>query len=257
MTTPSNAVVSTPSLVLLPGLDGTGRMFDSFVRERPANQDVHIVEYPGDRHSTYDELFEQVLNALPTNRPYFLLGESFSGPLAIRAAALQPAGLQGVILCASFAASPTPWYARWPSLYTSSVVRMLIWLEALTMQALLGRCSEEMRRLAGEATDSVCPRVLAARVRATMRVDVTRELQEMQVPLMYLAGRWDLVVPRRSQELIRRLRPDVAIRTINGPHALLQTRPTEAWAVVSEWCRQFQSQPLSNFQDSQSWARSA
>ena len=57
----------------------------------------------------YDELEVLVRAALPTGQRYFLLGESFSGPLAIRIAANPPAGLAGVILCGTFAKNPLPW----------------------------------------------------------------------------------------------------------------------------------------------------
>ncbi|MGQ0798894.1 MAG: serine aminopeptidase domain-containing protein [Pseudomarimonas sp.] len=43
---------------------------------------------------------------LPRSEPYFLLGESFGGPLAIALAARQPRGLLGLVLCASFARYP-------------------------------------------------------------------------------------------------------------------------------------------------------
>ncbi len=223
-------------LVLLPGLDGTGTNFDTFVTQRPAGVEVQVISYPSDRPAGYEELLELIWEQLPLDRQFILLGESFSGPLAVRVASRQPAGLQGVVLCASFIRSPTPWYVRcFPSLFTPVFVKRLIRLEAKIMRALLGKRQDALRRSVGKLPADVCPEVIAARVRATFTVDASAELRSVQVPLMYLGGRWDLVIPRRCSRLIQRLYPGVELRWIDGPHALLQTRPSEAWGILQAW----------------------
>ncbi|UUZ51553.1 alpha/beta hydrolase [Massilia sp. B-10] len=45
---------------------------------------------------------------LPPAEPYFLLGESFSGPVAIALAAERPPMLLGLILSCTFARNPLP-----------------------------------------------------------------------------------------------------------------------------------------------------
>src|SRR5271155_2151701 len=90
------------SLILLPGLDGTGLLFQPLVAALPAAIQPRIVRYPGHRHLTYHELLPLVMDALPQSGPFILLGESFGGPLATMVAAERPPGLVGLILCASF-----------------------------------------------------------------------------------------------------------------------------------------------------------
>ena len=98
--------MTLPSLVLLPGLDGTGLLFGPLLAALPSEVAPIVVSYPGDSPLAYSELLPLVLAALPTDRPFVLLGESFSGPLAVMAAAARPAGLVGVVLCASFIRNP-------------------------------------------------------------------------------------------------------------------------------------------------------
>ena len=98
-----------PTLVLLPGLDGTGKLFSEFVKSLGSSVDSRIVAYPKDLALGYDELETLVLAALPRDRRFILLGESFSGPIAIRIAARSPAGLVALILCGTFAKNPFPW----------------------------------------------------------------------------------------------------------------------------------------------------
>src|ERR1700726_4993690 len=105
-------VATLPALVLLPGLDGTGKLFSELVKYLGSSVDSLIVGYPKDQPMGYDELEALVWAALPRNQSFVLLGESFSGPIAIRIAARSPAGLVAVILCGTFAKNPFPWL-RW------------------------------------------------------------------------------------------------------------------------------------------------
>lgn len=232
----ASSAPDVPSLVLLPGLDGTGSTFEPFVAEAPAGCPVQVVRYPGDRFLSYDALLQLIWDVLPHGRPFYLLGESFSGPLAIRSAARHPAGLRGVILCASFATSPTPWlWRQFPALFTPGLVRGLIHLERGLMRWLPQASGVGLNDVVRQATQSVSAEVLAARVRATLSVNVTSELRACSVPLLYLAGRRDIVVPPRCYRLIQRLRPDTVVREIDGPHALLPTRPKEVWETLQQW----------------------
>ncbi len=100
---------SAPALVLLPGLDGTGILFNQFVEAiEPCVRTRRIVAYPPDEPLGYAELEALTREALPRDRPCVVLGESFSGPIAIRLAAERPPQVVGLILCVTFAKNPYP-----------------------------------------------------------------------------------------------------------------------------------------------------
>jgi pimeloyl-ACP methyl ester carboxylesterase len=90
--------------VLLPGLDGTGDLFAPVVDALGPNVPTQIVRYPLSHASDYATCEAIARAALPTDRPYVLLGESFSGPIAVSIAATAPPGLRGLILCSTFIA---------------------------------------------------------------------------------------------------------------------------------------------------------
>jgi surfactin synthase thioesterase subunit len=73
--------MGTP-LVLLPGLDGTGTMFAPFVAELPPWIEPVVLDYPAEPLG-YADLARRLATRLPEDRPFFLLGESFGGPLAL------------------------------------------------------------------------------------------------------------------------------------------------------------------------------
>jgi pimeloyl-ACP methyl ester carboxylesterase len=108
LTTALELGLNEVAFVLLPGLDGTGRLMQEFVEALGPEAEVQVVSYPPDRVLGYAELVEFVRDALPLNRSYLLVAESFSGPVGCALAATRPKGLVGLVLCASFASTPFP-----------------------------------------------------------------------------------------------------------------------------------------------------
>jgi pimeloyl-ACP methyl ester carboxylesterase len=157
-------------LVLLPGLDGTGELFESFLKALPSSLTPQVVSYPTEQYLTYKELVSLVQSVLPRKEPFVLLGESFGGPLSIKVAALSPPNLRAVILCASFVSNPVPpsltWAASLPRPLLSlvghlSVPDMLVQFFAVGMDS-----PQDLLDLFHCVKKKVRPKVLAERVRA-------------------------------------------------------------------------------------------
>ena len=89
-------------LVLLPGFDGTGLLFNKFVDNCPSDFVTEIIQLPSDGDQTYDALYDRIKSQLPKQIKYLLLGESFSGPLSIKIAANDSNNIQGLILVSTF-----------------------------------------------------------------------------------------------------------------------------------------------------------
>jgi pimeloyl-ACP methyl ester carboxylesterase len=117
-----------------------------------------------------------VREQLPTDRPFHLLGWSFSGPLALLAAAERPPGLRGVVLAASFVKTPVPYLPRWVHrLATPALFRF--YPAASRAKALLGGYgTREVRRLLAEAHAFAGTEALACRARAALSIDATAAL---------------------------------------------------------------------------------
>lgn len=224
-----------PALVLLPGLDGTGILFRPILEALPPGFDSFVVAYPGDERLDYPGLLEIVRRSLPTDHPYVLLGESFSGPLAILAAATQPPGLVGLVLCASFARCPHPYLPRWLARAIRPSFFRLFPLISGAKAVLGGYATAALRDLSAEALSRVSPPVMAHRLRSILRVDVRAELAACPVPILYLRGTRDLVVPAHNLGEVRRIARSVRFARIGAPHMVLQTRPREAVASIVEF----------------------
>ena len=226
--------MTTTNLVLLPGMDGTSVLFAPLLRELDKSFQPSVVSYPPDVPLSYEQLLPLVRAALPLQSPFILLGESFSGPLAIMAAAEKPTNLLAVILCASFMRNPLPWL---PAAARHFAITPFIWLapKFIIRRALISGYGEpSLLALLTRTQAMVKTRVMAARARAILSVNVEVALSAIEAPIFVIAGANDKVVLRKNLREILRVRPDVHPYVIPGPHLLLQARPIEAATLIKE-----------------------
>jgi pimeloyl-ACP methyl ester carboxylesterase len=228
--------LSPMTLVLLPGLDGTGDLFANFVSALPPNLEARIVRYPTHLLLSYSELFSFVSDAIPRTLPFVLLAESFSTPLAVMLAATDPSGLRGLIICAGFIKSPVPdWLLHMKGFVQPALFRVPPPRFALE-HFLIGACApRELRDQLRRTLRSVSPEVVASRVRAVMECDAREEFVHVRVPTLYLQAEQDRLVKNSSFEEIQRLKPDTALASIPAPHFVLQREPRKAADLIAHF----------------------
>jgi pimeloyl-[acyl-carrier protein] methyl ester esterase len=225
------------TLVLLPGLDGTGLLFSDFISALGPEFEAIVARYPTERGLSYAELESLVRALLPTDRPFVLLGESFSGPIAVSISASRPRGLVGLILCCSFARYPRRLLAKLRALVPVIPVKG-------RFVSLVGRIanrrgvSPALRSRLREVAAKVSSSVLRARIGEVLRADVRNKLSEIEVPILYLRASYDGVIPPRASEEIRRLVPRVRVVEFDAPHFLLQAVARRAAEVIGEFARE-------------------
>lgn len=210
-------------MVALPGLDGTGALLAPLCSSLAARGiSARAIGYPVDLPLDYEALERRVRGQLPA-QPFVLLGESFSGPLALRIAADPPAGLRGLVLSTTFARSPVSLLrpmAGWTRFAPTRLpMPMLSW-------GLLGRWAQpalrsELRRALAE----VSPAVLRLRATHALRVDVSALLPSIQVPVLNLVGSADRLLNAAAGRELARALPHCRTLQLDGPHLLLQAAP--------------------------------
>ena len=220
-------------LVLLPGMDGTGVLFRPLVDALPPELEPIVVAYPTDEPLSYAELLPLVRRSLPAGGDFIVLGESFSGPLALSVATEDPPGLAGVVLAGSFVANPIRSLPAWAGVLSRPWLFRLVPTTFRRWNSLGLRVGPELRALFAEAQAPVRPAVWALRGREILAVDARPTLKACPVPVLYLSGRRDRIVRAHNLALIRRLRPDIQVVALDAPHLLLQTAPSAAAAAIS------------------------
>lgn len=191
-----------------------------------------VIEYPTDKALDYDELERLVHRRLSgLRKPTVVIGESFSGPVAVRVAARLPPSIVGIVLVATFVDPPLP------SMIRFLVTPMAFWLpppRAFVRRYLVGvDAPDSLVRSVVDAIRRVKPHVLSNRVDAVLTVDVCSDLRRVDVPILFIEAFQDrIVVERRG---LGQCRPDIDWRIIDSPHLVLQCRPREAAALVNEF----------------------
>jgi pimeloyl-ACP methyl ester carboxylesterase len=219
------------TLVLLPGLDGTELFFGPLRDALPVWVRTVVVTYPTSGPNGYDDLLPRVERAVEAAGDCFVLGWSFAGPLALKAAVAQSSCVRGVILCASFVRAPRPWLAPLRRVLTPSVMFLLRALKR-SRYVLRGYPSEALRHAKAETWRRVSPRMLAVRARAVLTVDARTELAACKAPVLCLTATRDEVIPDSKRAEILATCPAVMTAEIAGPHLALFTNPHAAAAAI-------------------------
>jgi pimeloyl-ACP methyl ester carboxylesterase len=185
--------------------------------------------------SSYSELLEAIRGKLPSTGRFAILGESFSGPLAVAVAREEPKRVVGVILCNTFVSPPLTAALRvfpWSLLFLLRPPRWAIRL------IFTGRtASSDLVSTVGAAVAKTPRRVLAERMRAVFSLPGPTELSPIVPPVLCLSGTDDLLVSLNTRAFDR-LSSRVVYERIAAPHLLLQVAPAEAWAAISVFLAQ-------------------
>jgi len=229
--------------ILLPGLDGSGRLFAPLLAAGPRALDAEPVSYPPDVPLGYDELVALVRPRLPRSR-FVLVAESFSGPIAVRLAAERPRGLAALVLAATFLHRPLN-----PVLHP---IRGLVGARLFGVPMPAGVVRHFMAGpdapdgLVAEvqrAVAAVSSEVLALRSAEALRVDVREALARVEVPILFLAPTRDRLIRTDAHEDVLALRPDAEVALLDSPHMILQRCPNASLARMEELLRQPGARP--------------
>jgi pimeloyl-[acyl-carrier protein] methyl ester esterase len=218
-------------IVLLPGLDGTGALFDDFVRAAPDSIQLDVVALPQEPLG-YAALAARLAPQLRLTAETILLAESFSGPLAIHIA--QGQRLSALVLCNTFVEPPRP--RALAALALTPCFRLP--LPALLIRRFLvgPDAPDALVERVRATVASVPPSVLAARMASVLTVEAAASLARCTAPILYLRGTEDRVVRETSVDaVVRAAAARVSVARIAGPHLLLQINPEAAWRAIEDF----------------------
>lgn len=213
-------------LVLVPGLDGTGQLFDPLIAALPPGIDTSVVSFPHDK-SLYDpDLFAVIRNVIPWNREFVVVGESTSGPLAVRFASAQWENVRALILVSSFVSNPIAASTNWATAFLSRP-----WYEkpvtpATVRKHLLGsHAADSLVQQTVNAFHVPWPEVLGHRIELMKRVDAREALRHWSKPILFIRAEQDAFVSQASVNEVTHLNPSAQVVTVPGPHLVLQANP--------------------------------
>jgi pimeloyl-ACP methyl ester carboxylesterase len=211
-----------PAVVLVPGIDGTGRLFYAQV-PRLAEQHTVATYALRDGAESMDvlvsDLARVVEHAAPANRRALVVGESFGGALALSFALAHPERVAGLVVLNSFpyfepqfrlvlaiaVLGRAPWGAM-------AVVRRVT---AFKMHSRHTHRAEVKRFLA--LSSDISRKGYVSRLRLLREYDVRSRLADIHVPTLFLAAELDRLVPSVEQARYMAERvPGARLRILEG-----------------------------------------
>jgi pimeloyl-[acyl-carrier protein] methyl ester esterase len=232
----SEKTLNQITLVLLPGLDGTGVLFSNLKEELPQSLMVITAAYPSPQFLSYSELVSWLIGVVPNDSPYVILGESFGSALAVKFAATHPRNLAGIILACGFVSNPVRSWGPLPKLLSHPLLCRIPPPDFMLEYFLYGRGAPESLKFAvRQARLSAGAELLAKRSSAVIGCDARQELRQVKVPLLSLQATEDRLVDRDCLDEIKRIHPETISISFRAPHLLLQREPREAAKAISRF----------------------
>lgn len=218
------------TLVLMPGLDGTGRLFAPLIPLLEPHFDLRVVTYPD--LDSFDDYVECALRQLPAEPGYSLVAESFSSPVALTLLSKR-LDIGPSVLSAGFARSPLATLTRMAVHVPDHMFSIGALNEfCLDVDAVDDEDFSETQPLPLNVTEQLDGKTLKHRISVLSRIDVSALLPAIEAPLLYLYGVRDRIVSEIEASMIESYLPRVTRIDIDGPHLLLQTRPRECVPLI-------------------------
>jgi pimeloyl-[acyl-carrier protein] methyl ester esterase len=213
--------------LVLPGLDGSGVLLREFVDAAPVGFTARALSLPDSCVANYFELADRVGSELNGVSECVLIGESFSGPLAVILAEKYPTIVRHLVLVATFVTPPI-----------SKVLGIFPWtlifrcpMPRFASRLLIGKDSHLLSPLR-TAARTQSAKTKANRIKLLSEVNVTPQLAKLTCPITYLQPDFDRLVSEQHCRQVAEANLHVQVRQIQGPHLILQSRPIQCWAQI-------------------------
>lgn len=231
-----------PGLVLVPGMDGTGRLFYRQVpllakRYRVAT--YRLRDDAPDMAALVDDLAQVARAVAAAGAQVVVVGESFGGALALSFALSNPQLVSALVVLNSF-----PRFLPQARLTLAiRALRVMPWeamplVRRLTAFRLHSRYTHraEIHRFM-ELTRETTRDGYVARLRILQAYDVRDRLGQLGMPVLFLAAERDHLVPavREAQYMARRV-PQATLRVLTGHgHICLIAPNLDLERLLQEW----------------------
>lgn len=209
-------------LILLPGMDGTGLLFEPLLHEA-RDLDMEVISLPTTGPQDYASLANSVARTIG-DRECALLAESFSGGVAEALVRNHNLNIKHIIFVASFLSSQSRFASRLAAVLPIKALASVPVLAPFVFKALfLGWSANPwLIALFRKSLKSVDAKALSMRLRQIAEYRASGAT--IEIGATYIRPKGDLLVSDRSTEFAAAF-PELKIVELAGPHFVLQTKP--------------------------------
>lgn len=226
-------------IVLLPGMDGTGNLFEAVLSEL-AMTDVVILSLPSEGAQSYEALSSSLVDSLPEEE-FIIVAESFSGGIAACLSNGEVTNLKAVVFVASFLSAPKKVIAYIASILPIRQFTKLPFFNLVCRYLFLGQ----------EATDSDIAKfkrtvlsVPSDTLSSRLKVIASSKYSgfKSSLPAVYIGASHDMLVSASKRNDFKEAYQQITFVELEGPHFLLQANPKNGAAAIVEAVRLLTSQ---------------
>lgn len=208
-------------IILLPGLDGTGHLFEELMKQLPNDWDTTIYSYD---HIDAESFINQAVEiSTKINNDVFIIAESYSGRVAYELCQLLGARVKGVVFLASFISRPSQM-----SRLTKYIPSFLFRANILSRWALylVGFSASGSRTRVNPVFESLG---LANKAKLNSRLRNIASLHEavslIECPVTYIKPTIDLLVSNKAITHLESRCTTFKEVEISGGHFIAQSNP--------------------------------
>ncbi len=221
-------VSSRPTLIYLPGLDGSGKLFHHQEPRLAPYCTTRALSLPTHRKEDWQSLAEQVYTLVPKHRPALLCGESFGGCLALWCALKRPELFSHLILV-----NPASSWRRQKWLVQGAHSLEVVPEEILKATSILflpflcsiPRITAQDWSMLQNVVSHVPKKTILQRLRLLEQFNLDGQLEQIKLPTLLLGSQADRLLPsyREINYLAQRL-----------PNTYLEALPESGHAALIE-----------------------
>lgn len=221
---PTLPQLEKPLMVLLPGLDGTGRLFDLQVRRLSPYFDLRCLMLPEANRQSWQTLSARVAELIrdeQLSRVTYLCGESYGGCLALQIAVSQPSLVERLVLINPASSLRSQFWAAWmtrASRYVPEWIYRFSGSVALSLLANFDRIQEDWQRRFIETVRPISQDCVTWRLTMLEQFEIAPQvLRRLTIPTALIASASDRLLPSVQEvERLQMLLPQSITHRLPG-----------------------------------------
>ncbi|MBQ4810359.1 alpha/beta hydrolase [Pseudoalteromonas luteoviolacea] len=217
-------------LVFLPGMDGTGILFEPIKKCIAESCSYEVVTLSSLSSNNPKEQAVEIAEQFKSEE-IVIFAESYSGLIAYELCQLSGVTVKHVFFAASFLSRPSL-LAKFSALIPLSMMRHRIVPFAILSYLLFGSANRtELVKLFYKALDNVSNKALKERLKIIRRA--IEPVEKIQQPTTYLNASADYLVNKKVISAFKRVCLELNVVNIQGGHFIAQSNPEKCWQEVS------------------------
>lgn len=219
----------TIKLILLPGMDGTGNLFEPILTYLPPSIDAEVIALSSLSGNDILSQAEEIAKLIG-NQEVIIFAESYSGSIAYELTQMNEVNIKHLIFVASFLSRPS-YLSKFGPIAPLFALRLNLVPSFLLSWLFFGSCKRnDLVKLFKQTLKLVANRTLKARLRTI--ASLTEPKKSINLPCTYIQATKDKLVHSNSITIFQKLCVNLKIEKIVGGHFIAQSNPKKCAEIV-------------------------